>query len=56
MKQKIKVQETPKAPCKVIFLDIDGVLNTSEYFASLKDKGLPTEDSFGNLFSKQTLS
>ena len=56
MKQKIKVQETPKAPCKVIFLDIDGVLNTGEYFASLKDKGLPTEDSFGNLFSPQAVA
>ena len=35
---------------KVIFLDFDGVLNTEEYFASLEEKGLPTEDAFGTLF------
>lgn len=51
MKSKIEKQEVPKTPCKVLFLDLDGVLNTEDYFASLKDKGLPTEDSFGNLFS-----
>ena len=51
MKSKIEEKEAVKTPSKVIFLDLDGVLNTEEYFASLKDKGLPTEDSFGNLFS-----
>ena len=40
---------------KVVFLDLDGVLNTEDYFASLKDKGLPTEDSFGNLFSPEAI-
>ncbi len=41
---------------KVIFLDLDGVLNTEEYFNSLKEKGLPTEDAFGNLFSPNAVA
>lgn len=55
MKTKIEIQDAPKTPCKVLFLDLDGVLNTEDYFASLKDKGLLTEDSFGNLFSPEAV-
>ena len=39
MKSKIEKQEAPKTPCKVLFLDLDGVLNTEDYFASLHNAG-----------------
>ena len=48
---KIEKQEAPKATCKVIFLDLDGVLNTEDYFTHLRNNGLETTDYFGNLFS-----
>lgn len=48
---KIERQEASKIPCKVIFLDLDGVLNTEEHFAYLRNNGLDTTDYFGNLFS-----
>ena len=52
---KIENQEAPKEPCKVIFLDIDGVLNTEKYYNYLRDNGLDTDDYFGNLFSPEAV-
>ena len=40
----------PKEKCKIIFLDLDGVLNTANYYDRLQHEHLPTEDIFGTMF------
>ena len=42
---------------KVIFLDFDGVLNSSGYSASLFEAGKPTKDEYGQeLFDPETVN
>lgn len=48
--KKIEASEMPKEKCKIIFLDLDGVLNTANYYDRLQHEHLPTEDIFGTLF------
>lgn len=40
---------------KLIFLDIDGVLNTQEHQRSLRAKGSQTSDEFGLLFAPEAV-
>ena len=40
---------------KILFLDFDGVLNTENYQASLREKGLETWDDFGPLFDPEAV-
>lgn len=41
---------------KVIFLDIDGVLNTQQHQQDLRARGLATSDKWGALFDPQAVS
>ena len=45
----------PKEKCKIIFLDLDGVLNTANYYDRLQHEHLPTEDIFGTLFDPKAV-
>lgn len=40
---------------KVIFLDFDGVLNTENYQAQLRDAGEPSWDDFGQIFDPEAV-
>ena len=53
--KKIEANEMPKEKCKVIFLDLDGVLNTDNYYDQLRHEHLPTEDTFGILFDPKAV-
>ena len=52
---KIEANEMPKEKCKIIFLDLDGVLNTANYYDRLQHEHLPTEDIFGTLFDPKAV-
>lgn len=41
---------------KVIFLDIDGVLNTQQFQQALRAKGLPSSDEFGAVFDPRAVA
>lgn len=41
---------------KLIFLDIDGVLNTQQHQQTLRAKGLPPSDEFGELFDTRAVA
>ena len=53
--KKIEANEMPKEKCKIIFLDLDGVLNTANYYDRLQREHLPTEDIFGTLFDPKAV-
>ena len=40
---------------KILFLDFDGVLNTENYQARLRSRGLPTWDGYGPLFDPEAV-
>lgn len=40
---------------KVIFLDFDGVLNTENYQAKLRQEGKPQCDDFGQVFDSDAV-
>ena len=41
---------------KIIFLDIDGVLNTEYYQGVLRYKGKPWQDEYGALFDPKAVA
>ena len=41
---------------KIIFLDLDGVLNTEKYQAELQYKGCPKQDEFGAIFDSNAVA
>ena len=41
---------------KIIFLDIDGVLNTDKWEAYMLSQRLPLEDEFGIFFDKEAIN
>lgn len=53
--KKTEANEMPKEKCKIIFLDLDGVLNTANYYDRLQHEHLPTEDIFGTLFDPKAV-
>ena len=53
--KKIEANEMPKEKCKIIFLDLDGVLNTANYYDRIQHEHLPTEDIFGTLFDPKAV-
>ncbi len=40
----------------IIFLDFDGVLNTEKYYCELKNKELPSNDKYGQLFDPKAVA
>ena len=53
--KKTEANKMPKEKCKIIFLDLDGVLNTANYYDRLQHEHLPTEDIFGTLFDPKAV-
>lgn len=41
---------------KIIFLDIDGVMDTGNYCGVLHSKGLPTSDEYGTVFDPRSVA